>query len=311
MTSTTYNANGAVAAGPVRSGQRTAADVLADTVSLAVLLALGGFALAVSFSHTMRFVHDHGQRQGWVVVGTALTVVGLTVQAGLETYRDSRAGRGRGWPALLLAVAVVAELYANASTATGGKVARLVAAWPVLVAAAALALWTRRLQHAAEAAEVAGDTVAAMLWDVPQEDRAALAEQLRAGQLVEQNDDQEDEDEPGRGDQLAAARTQGTARDRALRILDRTSAEGGELPGPTELGQLVRCSKQYAGQVITEWKARPENQPGQGALPGVLAAPRCRQAMFPSGTIALTMNVSFTATLAGRPACRSSPVLLR
>lgn len=271
MTSTTHNAHGAVAAGPVRSGQRTAADVLADTVSLAVLLALGGFALAVSFSHTMRFVHDHGQRQGWVVVGTALTVVGLTVQAGLETYRDSRAGRGRGWPALLLAVAVVAELYANASTAHGGRLAALVAAWPVLVAAAALALWTRRLQHAAEAAEVSGDTVAAMVWDIPKEDRAALAEQLQGSQLPEQDDDQE-HDEPGRGDQLAAARTQGTARDRALRILDRTAAEGGELPGPTELGQLVRCSKQYAGQVITEWKARPENQPGQGALPGVLAA---------------------------------------
>lgn len=178
--STTTNAHGAVAAGPVRSGQRTASDVVADSVSLVALLALGGFALAVSFSHTMTFVREHGQRQGWVVVGTAVTVVLLTVQAGLETYRDSRAGRGRGWPAALLALAVVAELYANASTASASWSARLVAAWPVLVAAAALALWTRRLQHAAEAADKAGNTVAAALWEIPAQDRPAAAAEPRA-----------------------------------------------------------------------------------------------------------------------------------
>jgi hypothetical protein len=254
---------GAVAAGPARSGQRTAADVLADTVSLLVLLALGGFAIAVSFSHTMQFVREHGQRQTWVIVGTAVTVVCLTVQAGLETYRDSRAGRGRGWPAVLLALAVIAELYANASTASGGKMARLVAAWPVLVAAAALALWTRRLQHAAEAAERAGDTVSAILWDVPREDRAALAEQLH-------DEGQDDEPDPI-AEKLAALPT---AKDRGLFVLSAVSALGEPVPTAAELAERIGCTRQHAYTVLAEWQARPENQPGQGSLdiPGVLAA---------------------------------------
>lgn len=266
-----HNAHGAAGVGPVRSGQRTAADVLADMVSLVVLLALGGFALAVSFRHTMTFVRAHGQSQTWVVVGTALTVVGLTVQAGLETYRDSRAGRGRGWPAVLLGVAVVAELYANAATADGGKMARLVAAWPVLVAAAALALWTRRLQHAAEAAEVAGATVAAALWEIPAEERPAAAAAYR--EQLHEDEDQEHEEPPAEefADQLAAA---STARERVLVILNGYSSMGRELPGPTELGDRARCTKQHAGSVLADWKARPENHAGQSALDisGALAA---------------------------------------
>lgn len=266
-----HNAHGAAGVGPVRSGQRTAADVLADMVSLVVLLALGGFALAVSFRHTMTFVRAHGQAQTWVVVGTALTVVGLTVQAGLETYRDSRAGRGRGWPAVLLGVAVVAELYANAATADGGTMARLVAAWPVLVAAAALALWTRRLQHAAEAAEYAGSTVATMLWDVPEQERPAAAAAYR--EQLHEDEDQEDDELPAAAsvDQLAEAKT---AKDRAAAILAGYSSTGRELPGPTELARLVRCSKQYAGSLLNDWQDRPENHPGQTSLiePRTLAA---------------------------------------
>lgn len=262
--STTNNASGAVRTGPGRSGQRTTADVIADSVSLAVLLALGGFALAVSFSHTMQFVHDHGQRKGWVVVGTALTVVGLTVQAGLETYRDSRAGRGRGWPAALLALAICAELYANASTATGGRVARLVAAWPVLVAAAALALWTRRLQHAAEAAE-------AVAHRSPSFAATAMGTGGQEPLLLDEEEDQEQE-EPAPdplADELAELRT---ARERALLILAR--ANPAELPAAPELGERAGCSRQHAYTVLQEWRDRPENQPGQASLdlPGVLTA---------------------------------------
>lgn len=239
-------APGTVAAGPGRRGdQRTVPDVLADRVSLLVLLGLGSFAIAVSFQHVMDFVREHGQHTTWVVVGTAVTVVALTLQAGLETYRDSRAGRGRGGPALLLGVAVVAELYANASTAPGGMLNRLVAAWPVLVAAAALALWTRRLQHAAEADERAGKTMTALLWDevpapVPPDD-----------------------------EELADT---STARERVLDILTRAARTGDEVPGPTELGRRASCSKQYASSVLSEWRSRPENQPGQTPLFAASAA---------------------------------------
>jgi hypothetical protein len=118
----------------------------------------------------------------------------------------------------------------------------------VLVAAAALWLWTRRLQHAAEAAEQAGDTVAAMLWDVPQEDRRAVATTHR--EVLEQLHGQEHDDTS-------------TARERVLEILSRARQSGNSLPGPTELGRLAGCSKQYAHGVRQEWQARPENQPGQ------------------------------------------------
>jgi hypothetical protein len=129
---------------------RTRADRLGDAVSLVILLGLGAFAISVSFSHTMDFIRAHGQTRGWIVVGTACTVVGLTVQSGMEVWRDRRDRRPAGWPAALLAVGVVVELAANAATAAGGM-NRVVAAWPVPVAAAALHLWTRRLSFAAAA----------------------------------------------------------------------------------------------------------------------------------------------------------------
>lgn len=116
-----------------------------------VLLTLGGYAIAVSFAHTMQFIRDHGQNAGWIVVGTACTVVGLTIQSALEVYRDSRDDRPLGAPVALLCVGVAVELTANASTAPGGITNRIVAAWPVLVAAAALHTWTRRLAHYAAA----------------------------------------------------------------------------------------------------------------------------------------------------------------
>lgn len=123
---------------------RTRADQLGDAVSLAVLLMLGGFAISVSYSHTSEFIRTHGQHQPWIIYGTAATVVGLTVQSGMEVWRDRRDGRRTGWPAGLLGVGVLVELTANASTAHG-ITNQVVAAWPVPVAAAALHIWTRRL----------------------------------------------------------------------------------------------------------------------------------------------------------------------
>lgn len=134
---------------------RTRADQLGDAVSLAVLLALGGFAIAVSFSHTMDFVREHGQSQRWIVVGTACTVVGLTIQSGMEVWRDRRDNRATGWPAALLTIGVLVELTANAAPAEG-IVNKVVAAWPVPVAAAALHMWTRRLAAYAAAEEDRG-----------------------------------------------------------------------------------------------------------------------------------------------------------
>lgn len=270
MSTTTKSAHGTAGVGPVRSGQRTGADLLADVVSLVVLLALGGFAIAVSFSHTMVFVRAHGQSQGWVVYGTALTVVGVTVQSGMEVHRDSRYGRGRGWPAVLLAVGVVVELYANASTAGGPFMNRVVAAWPVLVAAAALALWTRRLQHAAEAADLAGDTVAATLWEIPAERRpAAAAAYLEHNDDQDQDDDQDDDEPDPLADELAALPT---AKDRGLFVLSALSAMGEPVPSAAALAERIGCTRQHAHSVLNEWQARPENQPGQSRLFGDLSA---------------------------------------
>lgn len=233
--STTTQKHGAVGGGPVRV-QRTGADVLADVVSLVILAALGLFAVAVSFSHTMTFVQAHGQDKPWIVVGTACTVVLLTVQAGLETFRDSRAGRGRGWPAVLLAVGVGVELYANMSTVGGGLLNRFVAGWPVPVAAAALALWTRRLQHAAEAEQLQQP---GPLLDEHQEELA--------DEWAPDDDDQDDDQE------------QGTVKERILQLLKTTSPE--DVPGPTEVALHVGCTKQYASAVIQEWK---RDQPPAG-----------------------------------------------
>lgn len=250
MSTTTQTTAGGVLGAPGGRGKRTGADRLADLVSLVVLLGLGGFAIAVSFAHTEAFVRAHGQHQGWIVVGTALTVVGLSVQAGMEVYRDGRAGRGRGWPAVLLSVGVVVELVANASTVHGGGVvARVVAAWPVPVAAAALGLWTRRLQHAAEAAE-----------RVP-----APAPEPEPLRYVREEEHDQDEELPA-PEQLRPLVVAGhdgmSKRDRILAFLDQSD----HVPGPTDMGELVGCSKQYAATVIDEWRARPQNHPGQKTL---------------------------------------------
>ncbi|MFB7692244.1 hypothetical protein, partial [Streptomyces sp. NPDC056140] len=212
---------------------------------------LGVFAVAVSFSHTMDFVRQHGQTEQWIVVGTACTVVLLTLQSGLETYRDSRAGRGRGVPAYLLALGVGVELYANASTAPGDWLARGVAAWPVPVAAAALYLWTRRLQHSAEAAE---QTL--LLVDVEHQDVEPVAPPA-----VE--DDQEHEDEQRKFEEDEHDRTndedqeEGTAKERVLRLLD-VVRDVEDAPGPTELALQAGCSKQYAAEVVKGWKKERE-----------------------------------------------------
>ncbi|MFE7413157.1 hypothetical protein [Streptomyces laurentii] len=264
--STTYKANGAVDGGPVR-GQRTGADVVADVVSLVILAALGAFAVAVSFSHTMDFVRQHGQSERWIVVGTACTVVLLTLQAGLETFRDSRAGRGRGWPALLLAVGVGVELYANMSTAPGDVLSRAVAGWPVPVAAAALALWTRRLQHAAEAAEQA-PAAAVEPSAAEHQDDDDQGDEVEH-QDVDQDDDQGDEVEHQGDDQDDAE--QGTSKERILRLLRDADA----VPGPTEVALHVGCTKQYASEVIRAWKKEQEEQEpikGQTALDWAAAA---------------------------------------
>ncbi|MFD9053299.1 hypothetical protein [Streptomyces zaomyceticus] len=249
--STTHKANGAAGIGPVRV-QRTGADVVADVVSLVILAALGAFAVAVSFSHTKTFVREHGQTTEWIVVGTACTVVLLTLQSGMETFRDSRAGRGRGWPAVLLAVGVGVELYANMATAEGGLLNKAVAGWPVPVAAAALALFTRRLQHAAEAAEQA-------LLLAPAERPRPPVEQLpvppveRAAEHppIEDDDQEQEHDQEQEDDQ------EGTVKDRVLRLL----RESDDVPGPTEVARKIGCTRQYAHEVIRAWR---EDQPIQG-----------------------------------------------
>ncbi|MBZ3696038.1 hypothetical protein, partial [Phyllobacterium calauticae] len=96
---------------------KTRADRVGDAVSLVVLLGLAGFAIAVSFDHTMDFVRSHGQVKDWIVIGTACTVVGLTIQSGMEVWRDRRDGRPAGWPGSLLAVGLAVELVANATSA--------------------------------------------------------------------------------------------------------------------------------------------------------------------------------------------------
>jgi hypothetical protein len=239
-----HKLNGAVAAGPVRI-QRTRADVLADVVSLVVLAILGTFAVAVSFSHTMTFIRAHGQTQGWIVVGTACTVVLLTLQAGMEHFRDARAARGRGWPAVLLAVGVGVELYANMSTAGGPFLNKVVAGWPVPIAAAALALWTRRLQHAAEAEAEAEREQLQPLLEYGQEQAAPPADEDQ-----EQDDDRGDDQE----------QEQGTVKERILYLLQTTPAD--EVPGPTEVALQIGCTKQYASTVITTWQREREQVPG-------------------------------------------------
>jgi hypothetical protein len=249
--STTYKANGAAGIGPVQI-QRTGADRAADIVSLVILAALGGYAIAVSFSHTMTFVREHGQTEDWIVIGTACTVVLLTLQSGMETFRDSRAARGRGWPAVLLTVGVGVEFYANISTAPDDFLSRAVAGWPVLVAAAALGLFTRRLQHAAEAAEQTLLLVDAErhLLDI---EHPADQDDTHGHDVDEQDDDQEQEHDRTNDEEA----DQGTLKERVLRLLH----DADNVPGPTEVARQVGCTKQYASEVIRAWR---DEQPIRG-----------------------------------------------
>jgi hypothetical protein len=232
---------GVVLSYPGRKTNRTAADALADVVSLAILLALACFGVAVSFRHTMAFIAAHGQHTGWIIVGTACTVVLVTLQSAIEIWRDSRAGRGRGAPVLIFSVGVVVELAANASTATGGGLNAVVAAWPVPVAATAVWLWTRRLQHAAEAAE-----------------RAALAEidQAPAEAAGPAPLDPEPHAAPLDLDQVEPT----TIKERAFAAL---AAAERPLTAP-ELADAVGADRRYAWRLLQEWEAAHDNQvPGQ------------------------------------------------
>jgi hypothetical protein len=223
---------------------RTRADRLGDAVSLVILLGLGAFAIGVSFSHTMDFIRAHGQTRGWIVVGTACTVVGLTVQSGMEVWRDRRDRRPAGWPAALLAVGVVVELAANAATAAG-SMNRVVAAWPVPVAAAALHLWTRRLSFAAAAeySSVAPEVVPpALPLDVVDEHQDDVDDDQ--GDVVDEHQDDVDELPVD----LAAYRDPagGTVKERGaalLKVYPDLSAD--------EIARVVGCTPRY-GRMIRQ-----------------------------------------------------------
>lgn len=252
---------------------RTRADRLGDAVSLAVLLLLGAFAVAVSFSHTMDFVRLHGQPHRWIVTGTACTVVGLTVQSGMEVWRDRRDGRTAKGSALLLAVGVAVELVANAAPAHGA-VNRFVAAWPVLVAAAALHLWTRRLTFAAAAEGAGRRTVPeAVAWDVPpfRPGPAPGAPAVEvplvpaaAGvdeDLVEADELLADAPVPQWGDKVAAVLAEpGTVKEKGAAVLalfpDLTAEE---------IASILGCTVRYGRMIRQEADetARTEQIPGQ------------------------------------------------
>lgn len=263
---------------------RTRADRLGDGVSLVVLLALGAFAIAVSFSHTMDFVRAHGQSQRWIVVGTACTVVGLTVQSGMEVWRDRRDGRPAGWPAALLTVGVVVELFANAYGAQGA-LDKVVAAWPVPVAAAALHIWTRRLASYAAAEEgqpLVGDPgrrIATVPDTVPEEFApyrnganpapGAAADELEAVDAAAGRDRVE-EDQDVVDDRPLADRL-GIAVDdlEGETVKEKGAALLRLYPGlrDVEIAEVLGCSERYGRQIRSEADARPpavvDQVPGQ------------------------------------------------
>ncbi len=232
---------------------RTRADQLGDAVSLAVLLALGGFAIAVSFSHTMDFVRAHGQTKDWIVVGTACTVVGLTIQSGMEVWRDRRDGRETGWPAALLTVGVVVELWANAAPAEG-IMDKVVAAWPVPVAAAALHIWTRRLGAYAAAEEAVPEPVPAV--PEPPRNGPEPAEEEPAGHPdVDEHQDQLVVD--------VAALPGETVKEKGAALLllhPHLSAE--------QIAAVLGCSERYGRDIRKEADRRPVDEQVPGQLDG-------------------------------------------
>lgn len=288
MSESTSNTPGAGRIGPGGSPKRTGADRAADTVSALILAFLVTFAVAVSFAHVMQFIRDHGQHVPWVVVGTASTVVGLTALGGIEVWRDSRARRKRGAPALLLAVGIAVELGANMATAPGSYIDRGVAGWPVGVAAAGVYLVTRRLQHAAEAAERVqlqhdepepAERGVRTVADRLVERRDVWAEQLQAAREHPLQDaepellqvwglqDAEPEPEPPAAAPVpaepepAAAPAAATKRERVLQLLETRPDMT-----PQQIADAAGCSRQYV------YMLQREDTPGDGQIPGQISA---------------------------------------
>lgn len=239
---------------------RTRADRLGDGVSLAVLLALGGFAIAVSFSHTMDFVRAHGQTKDWIVVGTACTVVGLTIQSGMEVWRDRRDGRETGWPAALLTIGVLVELWANAAPAEG-YMDKVVAAWPVPVAAAALHIWTRRLAAYAAAESSAVPEPVPVVPEPPRNGPEPVDEPAGHPDVDEHQDDVDEHQDELVVDVAALPGETVKEKGAALLLLHpHLSAE--------EIAAVLGCSDRYGRQIRQEADRRPVDEQVPGQLDG-------------------------------------------
>ncbi len=113
--------------------RKTSADQAIRAATGAVVLAVGGFAGAVSYSHIYDLARQHGQN----IIDARLlplSVDGLIVAASFLILHDARAGRdvprlGR----LMLAVRVITTIMANIAYGIhGGAYDAIVSAWPAV-----------------------------------------------------------------------------------------------------------------------------------------------------------------------------------
>ena len=113
--------------------RKTSTDQAIRTATTGVVLAVGGFAAAVSYSHIYDLARQHGQTITDARL-LPLSVDGLIVAASFLILHESRAARDVPKLArLMLAVGVITTVAANIAYGIhGGAYDAIVSAWPAV-----------------------------------------------------------------------------------------------------------------------------------------------------------------------------------
>jgi hypothetical protein len=98
---------------------------------VSIMLVIGLAAGAGSFTHVHDVAEAHGQ-EGWLAWADAVVLELMSIASGLELRRRKRAGMAVGFPAAVLAVAVVLSLGAQVVDAERSVLGWIAAAIPAL-----------------------------------------------------------------------------------------------------------------------------------------------------------------------------------